>query len=206
MLATPKSSLGKADARFGIIKQTTMLVFQPPPSSITNHHDHVTTIANSRHRPPPSPTTTTTNHDNNNVATPPHQPNEHAPSDVARQRCRVNGHHALTHGHNNEARPVTVVNGYHRPLSQAAHNDNSIHQAQRKAMERACDDVATCHIVQMVTMLAIVTVCICWWVITFPSPSLSHTKLQGPCRCGRRGNYHRHDNQHEHHHCHEYDH
>ena len=73
---------------------------------------------------------------------------------------------ATTHHHH---RPPTMT------TADAKHNET-----------RAGDDVATCHVVQMVTMLAIVTVRICRWVIAFPSPSPLHTILQGPCHRGRR--------------------
>ena len=143
MLATPKSSLGKRRCSIwhhqtnnnACLLTTTIIDNKPPPP---RHY---------RRQQLPPPTTVTNHHD--------HQPRQqrrgHATSPAEPARTRRRGTstmprqrtHALTHGHNNEARPVTVVNGYHPPPSQAAYNDNSGRQEQRKAMECACDDVAT---------------------------------------------------------------
>ena len=72
---------------------------------------------------------------------------------------------------------IATTHRHHRPptMTTADTKHNETH---------AGDNVATCHVVQMVTMLAIITVHICRWVVVFPSPSPLHTILQGPHRHG----------------------
>ena len=139
----PNQVSANADARFGIIKQsttaclltTTIVNNKPPLSSTTNHHHHVTAVANSRHRPPPSPTT----HD--------HQPQQqqcghatspaereptrrHAMSMMPRQRTRrshTRSQRGVPHHRRQWLRPTTIT---------AAHNNNS--GCQRTKGKGAC--------------------------------------------------------------------
>ena len=128
------------------------------PQQLAAHHHHHRQQPGAPHhhhrQPLPPPTTTIIN--NNwacHVAT------------IA-NRC----HHPPPSSGRTTSLPVT--NHCHPPRpSLAAHNSNSRHQPQRKrggnatspplvhkTMEHAGDDVAMCHVVQTVTMLAIITV------------------------------------------------
>ena len=133
-------------------KQHTWFVFPPPPpSSTTTQCRHVTsrcqhppipTCTADRSQPTPTRTTTTTMWQRQAT-----NPSSTQPRLTTMPPTRAPRYHR-------QRLPPTTITGH-------PHNDNSGHQPQRKAMECAGDDVATCHVVQTVTMLAMVTVCTC---------------------------------------------
>ena len=104
---------------------------------------------------------------------------------------------ATTHHHHRRGAP----RHYQSPTVATAHNRNSRHQPRRErggnatspplahqTKEHAGDNVATCHVVQTVTMDAIVTVCSMQVSCHLPSPPLRSHQLQGLRCCGRHGN------------------
>ena len=142
-------------------KQYTRFVFPPPPpSSTTTQRRHVTTHCQqppmpmcTADRSQPTPTRTTMTTMWQRQAT---NPSSTRPRLTTMPPTRAPRYHR-------QWLPPTTITGH-------PHNDNSGRQPQGKAMECAGNDVATCHIIQMVmmlaivqtvTMLAIVTVCIC---------------------------------------------
>ena len=154
MLPAPKSSLGVSRGSIWHHQTTHNGCLLTTTIVDNNQARHVTTVANGCHHPPP-------------------------PS-------------------SGRATPLPVANCCHRPRpSLAAHNRNNRHQPQRKrggnamspplahqTKERAGDDVAMCHIVQTVTMDAIVTICSMQVSCHLPSPPLRSHRLQGLRRRG----------------------
>ena len=150
-----------------------------------HHHRRQQPGAPRHHRRQPLPPPTTTIVDNNwarhvaTIANPCHHP---PPPSSGR------------------ATPLPVANRCHHPRpSLAAHNSNSRRRKQggnatspplaHQTKERAGDDMATCHVVQTVTMDAIVTVCSTQVSCHLPSPPLRSHRLQGLRRRGQRGNH-----------------
>ena len=133
-------------------KQHTRLVFPPPPpSSTTTQCRHVT----SRCQQPPMPTCTADHSQptpTRTTMTMTWQRQAMNPSSTRPRLTTMPPTRAPCYCR--QWLPPTTITGH-------PHNDNSRRQPQRKAMECAGNDVATCHVVQTVTMLAIVTVCIC---------------------------------------------
>ena len=122
-------------------KQPTCFLF-PPPTTSTTTHCHLSpplppiTNAHLYHQP----LTTTNNENEDDVATPSHEPKSTWPRLMTTPK----------HEHH-----VTVANSYHPPTTTITGHP----QLQLQTPTMKGDDVAMCHVVQMVTMLAIVTVC-----------------------------------------------